>query len=105
MSLWRRKRREDDLARELRTHLDLEAEEQQRAGVASEDARYAAIRAFGNRITAVRRSHGAQEPALYYPGDSYSGAWDRRQYGDLQCGRHGAASALALPRCIAAGAS
>jgi hypothetical protein len=51
MSWRRRERREDDLARELRTHLDLEAEEQRRAGLASEDARYAALRAFGNRTT------------------------------------------------------
>jgi hypothetical protein len=50
MSWWRQERREDDLARELRTHLDLEAEEQRRSGVASEDARYTALRAFGNRI-------------------------------------------------------
>ena len=41
-------KRESDLDREIRAHLDLEAEEQQDAGVAAEDARYAAQRAFGN---------------------------------------------------------
>src|SRR5580700_3774712 len=51
MSWWRRKRREHDLARELRGHLDLETEEQRRAGLAPEDALYAALRAFGNRTT------------------------------------------------------
>jgi predicted permease len=44
----RRVQQREDLDRELRTHLDLEAEEQQEAGVSSEEARYAARRAFGN---------------------------------------------------------
>jgi hypothetical protein len=44
----RRVRQDADLDRELRTHLDLEAEEQQEAGMSSEEARYAAHRAFGN---------------------------------------------------------
>src|SRR2546428_432664 len=48
MGLWRRKNREHDLDRELRSHLDLEAEEQRELGLSSEDARYAAKRAFGN---------------------------------------------------------
>ncbi len=52
MGWWRRwssrQRREEELDRELRAHLELEAEEQQEAGVTSEEARYAAQRAFGN---------------------------------------------------------
>jgi hypothetical protein len=44
----RRVQQREDLDRELRTHLDLEAEEQQEAGVSSEEARYTARRAFGN---------------------------------------------------------
>jgi putative ABC transport system permease protein len=43
-----RKRRERDLERELRSDLDLEAEEQRERGLSPEDARYAARRAFGN---------------------------------------------------------
>jgi putative ABC transport system permease protein len=39
----------DDLDRELRTHLELEAEEQRDAGLDAEDARYAAMRALGNQ--------------------------------------------------------
>jgi predicted permease len=39
---------EQDLNRELRSHLELEAEEQQAAGLAPEEARYAAQRAFGS---------------------------------------------------------
>src|SRR2546428_545197 len=39
----------DDLDRELRTHLDLEAEEQRDAGLTPDEARYAALRALGNQ--------------------------------------------------------
>jgi putative ABC transport system permease protein len=44
----RRRSRENDIERELRDHLDLEAEEQQGRGLDSEEARSAARRAFGN---------------------------------------------------------
>ncbi len=44
----RRQKREDDIARELRTHLELEAEEHTVPGVSPEDARYHAMRNFGN---------------------------------------------------------
>ena len=47
-SLRRRSGREDDLERELRSHLDLEAEEQHDAGMSRDEALYAARRAFGN---------------------------------------------------------
>src|SRR5258708_32694867 len=43
-----RQRRDEELERELRSDLDLEAEEQQEAGLAANEARYAAQRAFGN---------------------------------------------------------
>jgi predicted permease len=45
---WRRRNRSEDLDRELRGHLELEAEEQGEAGLSSEEARYAARRALGN---------------------------------------------------------
>jgi predicted permease len=52
MKFWkwqsRKRNREADLERELRSHLDAEAEEQQEAGVAAEEAAYAARRALGN---------------------------------------------------------
>ena len=41
-------KREDDLERELRDHLELEAEEQRGAGASAEESRLAARRAFGN---------------------------------------------------------
>ena len=43
-----RQRREEDLDREIRAHLELEAEEQQDSRLAAEEARYAAQRALGN---------------------------------------------------------
>ena len=48
---WRERRQaqEEDLQRELRADLDLEAEEQQEAGVSPDEAHFAALRAFGNR--------------------------------------------------------
>ena len=48
MSWWRLKEREQDLERELRSHLEAETAEQQESGVSPEEARYAARRAFGN---------------------------------------------------------
>ena len=44
----RRKARERDLERELRSDLELEAAEQRENGLSPEEARYAARRAFGN---------------------------------------------------------
>ncbi len=43
-----RQRREEELEREIRSHLDLEAEERMEAGLAPNEARYAAQRAFGS---------------------------------------------------------
>lgn len=43
-----RERKEEDLERELRAHLDLEAEGRREDGLEPEEARYAARRAFGN---------------------------------------------------------
>jgi predicted permease len=51
MKFWRwggRRRREADLERELRNHLELEAEEQRETGMSSEEAAFAARRTLGN---------------------------------------------------------
>src|SRR5688572_16770395 len=45
--------RDDELEREIRSHLELEAEERQVRGMSAADARYAARRAFGN-VTRTR---------------------------------------------------
>ena len=44
----RRRQREKDLERELRSDLELEEEEQREHGLSAEEARYAARRGFGN---------------------------------------------------------
>ena len=64
MSAWKMRRgqqREDDLERELRSDLELEAEEQQADGVSAEEAQYRALRAMGNTALVkedVRRAWG-----------------------------------------------
>ena len=50
---WQRKESEQDLERELRSHLELEAEEQRENGLSAEEAGYAARRKFGN-VTLIR---------------------------------------------------
>jgi len=45
---WQIKTRDADLERELRSDLELEEVEQREAGTSEEEARYAALRAFGN---------------------------------------------------------
>ena len=45
---WQSRKRDQDIERELRSDLDVEEEEQREQGVAPEEARYAALRAFGN---------------------------------------------------------
>jgi putative ABC transport system permease protein len=51
----------DDLDRELRTHLELEAEEQRDAGLSADEARDAALRALGNQ-TRIREDVRALSP-------------------------------------------
>lgn len=48
MRWWQIRKRDEDLERELRSDLELEEEEQREGGVPSEEAPYAARRAFGN---------------------------------------------------------
>jgi putative ABC transport system permease protein len=48
-------RRGDDLDEEIRSHLDLEVQENIEAGLSQEEARYAALRRFGN-VTLVREA-------------------------------------------------
>jgi predicted permease len=54
--MMRRRKRDDDIEREIRDHLDLEAEEQREGGLSPDDARNAAHRAFGNVALALEDS-------------------------------------------------
>ena len=49
MKWWRTDDSEEDLERELRSHLEAEMSDQQEQGLSAEEARYAARRAFGNQ--------------------------------------------------------
>ena len=51
--MWRRKRILEDLDRDIREHLDLEIQDNVDRGMSPEDARYAALRKFGN-VTHVK---------------------------------------------------
>ncbi|HEU0038068.1 MAG TPA: permease prefix domain 1-containing protein [Verrucomicrobiae bacterium] len=53
MRWWRHREGEQDLEREIRSDLEMEAEEREANGLSSQDARYAARRAFGN-VTRVK---------------------------------------------------
>ena len=57
MQWWRMGRKDADLERELRSDLDLEEEEQRERGLPSEEAHYAALRAFGNPTLIHEQSH------------------------------------------------
>src|SRR5882762_6530337 len=48
MTWWQIRKRDQDVERELQSDLELEEEEQREHGVPPEEARYAALRAFGN---------------------------------------------------------
>ena len=54
-----RKKREEDLARELQSHLELEAEEQEGRCASPEDARFAARRALGNTTSIQEATRAA----------------------------------------------
>ena len=56
---WRHRKHssEDDLAREIKAHLEAESEELEASGMSDVDARYAARRAFGNRTRVQEELH------------------------------------------------
>jgi predicted permease len=57
MRWWPTKKRNSDLERELQSDLALEEEEQRERGLSSEEARYAALRAFGNPTLIREQTH------------------------------------------------
>jgi hypothetical protein len=59
MRWWPVRRRIDDLARELRSDIELEEEEQRNRGVSQEDAHCAARRALGNEALIREQTHEA----------------------------------------------
>jgi predicted permease len=59
MKFWQIRERNQDLDRELRSDLELEEAEQRENGLAPEEARYAAHRAFGNTALIKDQTHEA----------------------------------------------
>src|ERR1700684_4317117 len=57
MNWWQIKKRDSDLERELGSDLELEEEEQREGGISEEEARYAALRAFGNPTLIREQTH------------------------------------------------
>ncbi len=58
-SFFRRQRLDDDLDEELRSHIQLATEENQQRGMSEQEARTAALRAFGG-VTQTRESYRVQ---------------------------------------------
>ena len=56
--LFRRDRFDRDLAEEMQTHLEMQAEENQKNGLADDEARFAARRQFGNAMLLKETSRG-----------------------------------------------
>src|SRR6185437_6289544 len=59
MHFWQFRKRSQDLEREMRSDLEIEEEEQRENGLAPEQARYAAVRAFGNHTLIREQTHEA----------------------------------------------
>ena len=57
MRWWQIKKRDADIERELRSDLELEEEEQREGGISGEEARYTALRAFGNPTLIREQTH------------------------------------------------
>jgi putative ABC transport system permease protein len=117
---WGRRDREDDVARELRTHLDLEAEERgepmpritaaarlrQCDGGEGGHTRNVQLDGSGTIRTgsAIRGAPAAPQSGVQHRGDAHAGVGNRREYGHLQRGERGVAAAAALLRTGPAGA-
>jgi predicted permease len=78
MRWWRITKRNTDLERELQSDLELEEEEQRERGLSSEEARYAALRGFGNPTLIREQTHA-----------TWSWSWLESLTNDLKYGLRG----------------
>jgi predicted permease len=81
MQWWQIRKRDADLARELRSDLELEEEEQRESHLPPDEARHAARRAFGNELLIRERTHEAWGSA------SFERLWSDVRYGLRRLGR------------------
>lgn len=90
MRWWQIKKRNADMEREIRSDLDLEEEEQRESGVSKEEARYAALRAFGNPTVIREHTHEAWRWA------PVEQLWQDLRYGSRQLLRNPGFSVVAV---------
>ncbi len=121
--LFEHKRLERELDDEVRFHLEMQIEDNLKAGMNPAEARYAALRSFGaiepmkesvprtmgirpgrndSAGHTLRASDSPQEPRLYDDRRSHTGAGDWRQYRNVQRAEYGSAPAASLssPRTV-----
>src|SRR5271155_5593892 len=82
MRWWRISKRNADLERELQSDLALEEEEQRERGLSSEEARYAALRTFGNPTLIREQTHATWSR-------TWNWTWFESLAGDLKYGFRG----------------
>ncbi|MGB9076493.1 MAG: ABC transporter permease [Terracidiphilus sp.] len=90
MRWWQIRKRDADLERELRSDLELEAEEQRENGLAPEEAHFAAQRAFGNTVLIREHTHEAWGLA------PFERLWQDVRYGLRQLVRNPGFTAVAV---------
>ena len=118
----KRENRDEKLDRELRDHLQLDAEAKMDRGLRADEARYAAQREFGNTtlVKEVKREiwrwsfleriiqdvrYGLRvfflrrNPGIHCRGDFDAGAWNWSKRGDVFHHRRGVAASTAVSRC------
>ena len=116
--LFRRRKPVDDLAEEIRSHLEMEEQENLEGGMPPEEAHYAALRRFGNVTLAQERSremwgwkwvrdalaghslrpaHAGEESRLHGRRRHHAGARHRGKHRDLQPNERRNAPRVASP--------
>src|SRR4051812_17662096 len=89
-NLWRRERLDADIEEELRSHLEMAAEDAERVGMSPEEARLAARRRFGNELL-IRERTAEADIAL-----ALDDVWRDLRHAFRQLGRAPAFTATAV---------